>query len=90
MSTLRWQAEGLHKEEILTSNDRQNPAVIGQAGKMFVMIAQALESDALQGQTVTRVVAATKALLANAGVDPAPLLQQFPAESQQRVAAYFA
>ncbi|KAM0324546.1 hypothetical protein ACHAQA_007931 [Verticillium albo-atrum] len=69
--------------------DQQNPAVIGQAGKMFVVIAQALEGDALQGQTVTRVVAATKALLANAGVDPAPLLQQFPAESQQRVAAYF-
>ncbi|ROT37895.1 importin subunit beta-3 [Sodiomyces alkalinus F11] len=69
--------------------DQRHPAVLGQAGKMFVFIAQALEADSLQGQTANRVVAAAKTLLSTAGVDPAPLLQQFSPAGQQRVAAYF-
>lgn len=56
---------------------------------MFVLIAQALEADALQGQTANRVVAAAKTLLSTAGVDAGPLLQQFSPAGQQRVAAYF-
>lgn len=70
--------------------DQQHPAVLAQAGKMFVFIAQALEGDSIQGQTANRVVAAAKALMSTAAVDPAPLLQQhFSPASQQKVAAYF-
>lgn len=64
--------------------------MLAQAGKMFVFIAQALEGDSIQGQTANRVVAAAKALMSTAAVDPAPLLQQhFSPASQQKVAAYF-
>ncbi|KZL75448.1 importin subunit beta-3, partial [Colletotrichum tofieldiae] len=69
--------------------DKQHPAVVNQAGKVFVLTAQALEADTLQGQTASRVVGATKALLSQAGVDPTPLLQQFSPESQRTITSYF-
>jgi len=69
--------------------DKQHPAVVNQAGKVFVLTAQALEADTLQGQTASRVVGAIKALLSQAGVDPTPLLQQFSPESQRAITAYF-
>ncbi|KUJ10726.1 ARM repeat-containing protein [Mollisia scopiformis] len=69
--------------------DQQNPAVVSQAGKVFIFIAQALEAETLQGQTATRIVAAGKALLQGAGLDPAALLQQLSPETQQTVRAYF-
>jgi streptomycin 6-kinase len=69
--------------------DQQNPAVIAQAGKVFVYIAQALEAETLQGQTAARIVAAAKLLLGIAGLDPAQLLQQLTPETQQTVRAYF-
>ncbi|KAH0436861.1 importin beta-3 [Colletotrichum camelliae] len=69
--------------------DQQHPAVMGQAGKVFVFTAQALEADTLQGQTASRVVTAIKALLSAAGVNPAPLLQQFSPEAQRTITAYF-
>lgn len=62
---------------------------MGQAGKIFVFTAQALEADTLQGQTASRVVAAIKALLSSASVDPTPLLQQFSPEAQRTITAYF-
>ena len=60
-----------------------------QASKIFVHVAQALESEALQGQTASRVAAATKTLLTMANVDPTPLLQQFSPEAQQTIMGYF-
>lgn len=62
---------------------------MAQAAKVFVFVAQALEVEALQGQTAARVVAATKMLLAASGTDPTPLLQQFTPESQQTIRAHF-
>jgi hypothetical protein len=69
---------------------RRHPAVMNQANKVFVFIAQALEAETLQGQTASRVVAATKALLTAARVDPKPLLEQFSPESQRTIMGYFA
>ena len=55
-----------------------------------MFVAQALESEALQGQTATRVAAATKELLQKANVDPTPQLeQQFGPEAQQVIKGYF-
>jgi hypothetical protein len=62
---------------------------MNQASNIFVYIAQALESEALQGQTAGRVAAATKTLLTAANVDPMPLLQQFSPEAQQTIKGYF-
>jgi importin-5 len=69
---------------------RRHPMVMGQAPKIFVFIAQALEAETLQGQTASRVAAATKMLLASSNVDPTPLLQQFPKESQTTIMKWFA
>ena len=69
---------------------RQNPAVVGQADKVFVSVAKAIEADMLQGQTANRVVAATKMLIQGSNLNPAPLLQQFSPEAQQTIMAYFA
>ncbi|KAH7243186.1 importin subunit beta-3 [Fusarium solani] len=69
--------------------DQQHPAVMNQAGKIFVFIAQALEAETLLGQTANRVAVATKALLTTAGVDPTPLLQQFSPESQRTIMGFF-
>jgi hypothetical protein len=74
---------------VLTFFDRNNPIVIGQASKLFVFIAQALEAETLQGQTASRVAAATKNMLAAANVDPMPLLQQFSPEAQRTIMGYF-
>jgi hypothetical protein len=68
---------------------RQHPAVFGQAPKIFEFIAKALEGEALQGQTASRVAVATKALLAATNVDPTPLLQNFSPEAQQTIMGYF-
>lgn len=72
-----------------TLTNRRHPAVISQAGKLFVFIAQALEAETLQGQTASRVVAATNTLLTTANVDPMPLLQQFSQDSQRTIMGYF-
>ncbi|OIW26385.1 ARM repeat-containing protein [Coniochaeta ligniaria NRRL 30616] len=69
--------------------DNLHPAVLAQAAKAFVFVAQALEAGALGGQTAARVVAATKQLLTVTGTDPIPLLQQFSPESQQLIRGYF-
>lgn len=68
---------------------RGNPIVMGQASKLFVFIAQALEADTLRGQTASRVVAATKTMLSASNVDPTPLLQQFSQDSQRTIMAFF-
>lgn len=62
---------------------------MSQAGKLFVFIAQALEAETLQGQTCSRVVAATNTLLTTANVDPMPLLQQFSQDSQRTIMGNF-
>ncbi|KAM4062275.1 HEAT-like repeat domain-containing protein [Hirsutella rhossiliensis] len=69
--------------------DQRHPVVMGQASKLFVFIAQALEAETLQGQTASRVVAATNTLLTTANVDPMPLLQQFSQDSQRTIMGYF-
>ncbi|KAJ9134791.1 Importin beta-3 [Pleurostoma richardsiae] len=69
--------------------DKQHPAVMSQPDKIFVFIAQGLESESLQGQTANRVVAAAKMLLQASSINPAPLLQQFSPQSQQTIMAYF-
>ncbi|PBP19199.1 ARM repeat-containing protein [Diplocarpon rosae] len=69
--------------------DQQNPAVVTQAGKIFISIAQALEAETLQGQNATRIVAAGKMLLQTAGLDPAQILLQLSPETQQTVRAFF-
>lgn len=69
--------------------NRQHPAVLPQAGKIFTHVAGALAVEVIRGQTARRVVEATKALLTSGGVDASPLLQQFPPESQQMIAGYF-
>lgn len=74
---------------VLTNIARQNPAVTSQAGKVFTLIVQALEAEALQGQISTRIVASAKQLLLGAGLDPAQILQQLSPETQQTVRAYF-
>ena len=56
---------------------------------MFMYIVQALEAETLQGQTLERVVASAKRLLANAGVDANQLLLSMPPETQQAVRTYF-
>jgi len=63
---------------------------MSQAAKVFTFIAQALETDALTGQSAKKVVDATKVLLAESNLNAAPLLQQFSPESQQAINAYFA
>lgn len=68
---------------------RNNPAVIEQASKLFVHIAQALAAETLVGQTATRVATSTKNMLTAAKVDPVPLLQQFPQASQEIIMRYF-
>ena len=62
---------------------------MGQANKLFVFVAQALEAEALQGQTASKVVAATKSLLTTANVDPTPLLSQFSQDAQQTIMGHF-
>ncbi|KHO01138.1 importin beta-3 subunit [Metarhizium album ARSEF 1941] len=69
--------------------DQRSPVVLNQAGKIFVFVAQALEAEALQGQTASRVASATKALLTTTSVDPMPLLSQFSPEAQQTIMGYF-
>lgn len=69
---------------------KRHPAVMGQADKVFTFIAQALGAEVLRGETAKRVVDATKVMLAESGLNAAPLLQQFPAELQQTINAYFA
>jgi hypothetical protein len=72
-----------------TDESRRNPLVIGQAGKVFVFIAQALEAETLQGQTAQRIVEAGKVLLQVAGLDPQTVLASLPVETQQTVRAMF-
>ena len=74
----------------MARNARQNPVVLNQASKVFVLVGQALEADTLRGQTASRVVTATKALLQAASVDPTPLLQQFSPEAQGVIMGHFA
>lgn len=69
--------------------DHHNPAVTGQTDKMFILVCQALETEALQGQIATRVAASTKNLLQAANINPTPLLQQFSSEAQQVIMGYF-
>ncbi|KAI9874587.1 MAG: hypothetical protein M1830_009588 [Pleopsidium flavum] len=69
--------------------DQQNPAVLSQAAKIFIFVAQALEAETLQGATTTRIVAAAKQLVANAGIDANQILSTLTPETQQTVRSYF-
>ena len=75
---------------MLTSQRRQHPVVLSQVANVFVYVGQALENDALSGQTAIRVVAATKALVEATGTNGEVLLQQnFSPEAQQLIRGYF-
>lgn len=64
--------------------------VVGQADKIFVYVAQALEADMLgTGEVAQRVVTSTKALMQSSGVNAQSLLQQFSPEAQQTILRYF-
>ncbi|KAI9823298.1 MAG: hypothetical protein M1832_002522 [Thelocarpon impressellum] len=69
--------------------EQRNPVVIGNAAKIFLSVAQALEAETLEGETANRIVGSAKALLGLAGVDPAQVLATLPPETQQTVRAYF-
>ncbi|KAI9829591.1 MAG: hypothetical protein M1819_006096 [Sarea resinae] len=69
--------------------DQQNPAVLAQAAKLFIFIAQALEAETLQGATAERVVAAAKQLVTAAGIDAHQILATLSPETQHTVRAYF-
>ncbi|ORY60708.1 armadillo-type protein [Pseudomassariella vexata] len=76
---------------LATLINQQIPAVMGQADKIFIFVAQALETEMLgSGEVAQKVVQATKALLQTTGVNAPTLLQQFPPESQQVIMRYFA
>lgn len=63
---------------------------MGQADKIFVYVAQALEADMLgTGEVAQKVVQGTKALMQQSGVNAQPLLQQFSPEAQQTITRYF-
>ncbi len=62
---------------------------MAQTGKVFTYIAQGLGADVVGTQTAPRLVEATKVMLAESGLNAAPLLQQFPAELQQTISSYF-
>lgn len=68
---------------------RQNSAVISQPVKAFQFVAQALEAETLQGQTASRVVGSTKALIQATNVNLAQVVAGFTPEQQQTVQAYF-
>jgi len=70
-------------------DDRQNPAVISQASKIFMYIVEAVQAETLQGNTEKRILESAKHLLASAGLDPAQLLQQMPPETQEIVRKKF-
>ncbi|KAG6040769.1 hypothetical protein E4U41_007144 [Claviceps citrina] len=69
--------------------DQRNHVILNQASKIFLFIVQALEAEAIQGQTASRVASAAKSLLTAANVDPMPLLSQFSQDSQQKIMRYF-
>ncbi|KAK3346295.1 armadillo-type protein [Lasiosphaeria hispida] len=70
--------------------DKRHPVVTSQAEKVFVFVAQALEADALTGQTAARVVGATKLLLETTGVNAQLVLQQnFTPEAQLVIRGHF-
>lgn len=70
---------------------KQHPVVTspGQAERIFIYVAKALEGDTLSGQNAARVVEATKLLLQATSTDPSPLLQQFSPEAVQTIRAHF-
>ncbi|RKF55383.1 Importin subunit beta-3 [Golovinomyces cichoracearum] len=70
--------------------DQQNMAVVSQAGKVFLSIAQALEAETLQNSVATRSAAAAKMLLQIAGLNLAQVIQQLPLETQRSIQGYFA
>ncbi len=61
-----------------------------QAPKVFTAIVKALEAEAIQGQTASRVATAAKTLVATTGMDANQVLGTLPPETQQTVRAYFA
>ena len=69
---------------------RQNPAVTSQVDKVFVYVAQALETGMLHGQLASRVARAVQILLQAANVDPLPLLQQhFNPQGQEIIRQHY-
>jgi hypothetical protein len=63
--------------------------VTSQPAKIFTFVAQALEVEVLNGQTQTRVINATKALLQATNTDPTPLLAPFSEASQRSIRESF-
>jgi len=68
---------------------RQNPATVSQPVKIFQFVAQALESETLQGQTATRVVTSVKNLVQATNVNLGQVVAGLTPEQQRIVQAYF-
>ncbi|KAI0394453.1 armadillo-type protein [Xylariaceae sp. FL0594] len=70
--------------------EQQNPAVISQVDKVFIYVAKALEAEVIHGMLAARVVAAVRALIVAAGMDPTPLLQEhFSPAAQETIRRHF-
>ena len=64
--------------------------MIGQADKVFLYIAQALEASVLGGQMLTRTVTIAKALAASGSFNAEALLQSnFGPEAQNLIMGHF-
>lgn len=74
---------------MLIVQTRNNPAVRETASACFVAVAQALESETLQGATARRVAAAAKRLVQSVGTDPGQAVASLAPETQQAVSSFF-
>lgn len=76
-------------EDKEANNNRQNPAVISAADKVFGFIVQALEAETLQGQTAGRVANSAKTLVTATGLNADHILSGVSPDNQAAVRSYF-
>nr|POE64848.1 importin subunit beta-3 [Quercus suber] len=69
--------------------DQNHPAVMSQAQRCFMFVAQALEAETLQGNMAQRIVGAARKLVTTAGLDANQLLASMSPETQRTVQAFF-
>ncbi|KAK5653518.1 hypothetical protein OQA88_8777 [Cercophora sp. LCS_1] len=70
--------------------DKNHPVVVSQAAAVFLYVGQALAADVLSGQTMLRVIQATKRLVAATNTNAeAVLAQNFAPEAQQLIRGHF-
>lgn len=70
--------------------DRNHPVVVSQAAAVFNFVGQALVADVLSGQTMLRVIQATKRLVAATNTNAEAILaSNFTPEAQQLIRGHF-